>query len=265
MYARYVDNPLLDFIGVPRFTAAVLKAKPIVADARIGAVGSFLISYFLCFAGAHTRNLLLSQPLAGITTATSSLPVAFAVWFFAYSSVGSYFFSLSIVRLILLSLASWSRVRGVVQAVSDAASVLTFERNVLGVLLVAFAQAIGMSLWSSFFKSLLTKDYYPSELHPFSANIIFSLLMAVSLTATHNTPNAPLVVAALSLLGVLLVTKDVISAALTSPKKPQPPKQQPQPQPQQPQPQKQQQQESSSEEATGQRKNKKNKNKNKQE
>jgi hypothetical protein len=209
-----------DFAGAPRFAAAIIRVRPLVAAAQLSAAADLAVSYFVALTGATARNLLLSEPLALAVTAQAFLPVFLAVWLVAVSAPS--LLSFLPTRLAINVLNALSRVRSVAGSVA-AASVALGPANVLGIALVGIAQASGQSLAVMGLRRLVGLPSLPSDSATFGFPVLSAIAAGAGLAFTHGTQYHSLALAGLTAWFVGQSIQAVLLAAFSSPDSVAPP------------------------------------------
>ena len=114
-YLVAMQDARLDFNGFPRYASTVMRLRPLVSSLSLAA--DLFLSYVVVSAGTHFRNLLLSEPLVGVTNAQQIFPNFLIVWLLAVCTQLLTFLPL---KLVAVSLNALARVRTVGVAVAAA-------------------------------------------------------------------------------------------------------------------------------------------------
>ena len=202
---RTIQTPFLEFQGWPSLFFHTLRARPIIG--HLSPLLAFLGTLVISMGGAHARNILLGQPLTMVTS-TLLIPKLFMVWAFV-QLLPTLVTSLP-VRLVILTLTAFARVRVIEFAVSQATLALGAS-NIFGIMLVAFAQGAGQSLFLMLIRQLMTLPHATTEISPWHFGMQSAVLAAVGLSLSHGSEWQPLVFAALLVWFELMALKFAFS------------------------------------------------------
>lgn len=222
-YVSQVSTALLPFVplatlvrdfgalwGIPSLLFHCMRARPVVG--HLSWLPSLLGTALIALAGVHSRQLLLGQSLALAVTAQSFLPLLTACWLL--TRLAAPLINALPLRIPILLLTAHARLRMMSVAAEQALQHLG-PQNVLGIMIVTFAQGAGQIFFIALLRALMGQPHVWQETDAWHFGLFSALVGSIVLTIFHTSIFQPVAFCVLLLWFSIMAVK----LALTTPPK----------------------------------------------